>query len=402
MAASAGADKSEAAVVAATPAGISAPGVPYTPQELQAKFVGMTARDVYALLCKRAGCKVVSGVSALLPDKPGVWDVQELDLSRSYVGHRGAAALIEVCKLFEGLRSIRLRDNYLTNRTVWQLCKMAAFHPSLQAIDISCNDITWTAGMCLLELATVNKRIVAINAEDTQLKPKVLEIIAAQLRINAGSNNAAGDSGTPTANASAAASSRVGGLSGHVPTNHPTSVRQRALKRHYRDQAALLVGGHANVTRETRVPRAALIEGHKELQRLSGKDTEPKSAAFYDNLSRRARGETVDWEEYCLLLMLDDIVLDAKSVESLRAVFAKFDPHHAGHVAVSDLAAIMQSAYGSAPTPTEVAAMKAFYSADDTMTLTWDEFLLLMYDHGPTVGRLSTFHTSTPLRKVGP
>ena len=365
---------------------ISPPGMPYSSHELQMKFVDLTPRDVYALLCKRSGCKPVSTVSTMLPDKASVWDIQELNLSKTYVGHRGVVPIAELCKLLDSLKVLILSDNYLTNKSVWHVCKMAAFHPTLHTLDVSANDVTWTAGMSLLELAAINPRITVISVAGTALKPKVMDTIAAQLRKNA-------MSGSRPARR------------GHVPTNHPLSVRQRSLKRFFREAAAKEAGGHQHVGagREGRAARAVLAEGYRELLRLSGRETDiaKKPPAFFDAFVRRASGDTVDWEEFMLLVMLEDVTFDARQVEHLRTVFAHFDSDQGGYVLVADLPEAMSLAYGGVvPRPEEVAAMRDFYQADDTMTLSWDEMLLMFYDHGPSIGRLSSFHTHTPLKRL--
>src|SRR5687767_4055746 len=53
----------------------SQPSHAYNAADLQRQFVGMSARDVYALLCRRGNCRVISSVIEQLPEKPGVWEL---------------------------------------------------------------------------------------------------------------------------------------------------------------------------------------------------------------------------------------------------------------------------------------------------------------------------------------
>ena len=101
-----------------------------------------------------------------------------------------------------------------------------------------------------------------------------------------------------------------------------------------------------------------------------------------------------------VLVMLEDVSYDNKQVEQLKSIFTKFDTDGGGYVTFSELPDMMaQFHHNVFPTPEEIQAKMLYYAADETMTMTWDEFLLLMYDHGPVVGELSSFHTHTPLKK---
>ena len=173
-------------------------------------------------------------------------------------------------------------------------------------------------------------------------------------------------------------------------------MRLRALKRHYRDLCA------KDGSKDGRLPSRYLADGYKELLRLAGRETElaNKSPAFFEAFVARAPSDTVDWEAFMLLVMLDEQVYHEELVETLRAVFRAFDSDGAGYVELSDLGSMMASAYHAIPTDAEVQAKLAFFAADPTMTATWDEFLLMMHDHGPLVGELGSFHTATPLTRV--
>jgi Ca2+-binding EF-hand superfamily protein len=312
----------------------------------------------------------------LLPDKSGVWDTTELDLSRSYVGHRGVVPLTELCKLLHKLQKLNLSNNFLTNKSVWHVCKMAAFHPSLSSIDLSKNDVSWTAGMCVLELVSRNPVISAVDISHTLIKPAVADGISAQIRRNslAGSRHH---------------------RRGPKSTNHPLVIRQRALKRFFREALA------RDSTSDSRLPRSFLAEGYKEMLRLSGreKEVDQRSPNFFTAFVNRCPSETIDWELFMLLVMIEEPAVDSALIEKLRKVFDDFDPDSCGYVELADVKHILQAVNETEPSESEVDSKLAFYAADTSMTVTWDEFLLLMYDRGPVVGETTATMSATPMTK---
>jgi Ca2+-binding EF-hand superfamily protein len=355
---------------------LTQPGQAFNCTELQQQFFGLSARDVYALLCKRSGCDPVSAVTSLLPDKSGVWDTTELDLSRSYVGHRGVVPLTELCKLLHKLQTLNLSNNFLTNKSVWHVCKMATFHPTLSKINLSRNDISWTAGMCVLELVSRNPVVQFVDISQTLIKPAVAEGITSQIRRNslAGSRH-----------------HRRGAKS----TNHPLVIRQRALKRFFRESVA------RDGSADGRLPRSFLAEGYKEVLRLSGreKEVDQRSPSFFTAFVNRCPSETVDWELFMLLVMIEEPTVDFQLIERLRHVFDTFDPDTSGYVELADLKSIVQAVNESEPSDSEIESKLAFYAADTSMTVTWDEFLLLMYDRGPVVGEKTATLSATPMTR---
>jgi Ca2+-binding EF-hand superfamily protein len=360
---------------------LSPVGQPYDPTELQRSFTGMSARDVYTLLCKRCGCRAVGSVLSLLPEKPGEWfTVDELDLSRTYIGPRGAVPLMEVCKLLPALKYLNLNQNYLSNRSIYHVCKVALYHPTLSRLELGGNDISWTAGMSILELVTRNPRVTRVGLSDTLIYPNVQETILNQVRRNI------------------VAESR-GQRRGANPSNHPMTIRLRSLKRFFRDALAK----EGITAPDGRLPKTILLDGLKELMRLTGREVEleqKNSPAFYERFMRRVSSDSIDWETLMLVLLCEDVTVNSEAVEDLRAVFHHYDVDNVGYVGYSDLADMMTLLRrGSPPTKEEVQAKMAEFNADDTMTLNWDEFLLLLYDKGPAVGQLSTFHVHTPMRQ---
>ena len=358
---------------------LSPPGQPYDPTELQRAFAGMSARDVYTLLCKRCGCKAISSIIAVLPEKPGDWtSVTELDLSRTYIGPRGVIPLLELCKLFAGLTSINLSSNYLNNQSVWHVTKALIYHPAVQRIDLSGNEISWTAAMCVLELVTRNSNIIRVGLNDTLVLPKVVATINQQLRRNL----------------------IIGSRSnrrGPNPSNHPITIRLRSLKRFFREALA-----KEDNPADGRLPKTIVIDGLKECYKLTGKEQEleHRSAAFFERYLGRVETDTVDWETFMLIVLLEDVTVNPEAVDELRGVFKHFDVDDAGYVEYGDLKEMMTMLrHGAEPTDAEVLSKIEAHDADELMTMNWDEFLLLMYDKGPVVGELSTFHVHTPLKQ---
>jgi len=272
------------------------------------------------------------------------------------------------------LASINLSDNYLNNESVWHLCKMALYHPTLSSIDISCNPISWTGAMCMVELVNKNVHISRVSLMHTSMPPELVDAIGAQVLRNASIGSRKSRRGVN-------------------PCNHPTTIRQRALKRYFYDIAG---------KRDT-VNRSRLADGLKEMWKISGREREitQRTPLFYENFNKRATSDDVTWEEFLILIMLEDVLFNANYTERIRTVFNQFDVDGGGYVEVRELSNMMTylSSTMVPPKPEEVRAKMSFYDLDETMTLTWDEFLLLLYDHGPVVDTKAEL-TATPLTQL--
>jgi Ca2+-binding EF-hand superfamily protein len=346
------------------------PGEAFKVSELQSALSATSSRDVYALLCKKNNCRYIKAVASQFSDVPGAWNGPgSLDLSKTYVGRKGVIPIVEVCKLLPSLSSLILSNNFLTNESVWYICKVALFHPGLQELDLSFNAITWTAAMSVAELVTHNNRIHSVNLAGTSIAPQIVEAIRIQTIRNSASS---GRRTRKTPN----------------PCNHPITIRQRTLKRFFNDIAK----GSGTV------PSSALAEGLKEMWRISGREQEIAQCTsnFFELFNQRALSERIGWEPFMLLIMTES-QYNRAFVDALKRVFDEFDTDALGFVEVRELKDMMEQAdpHRTPPTAAELNARKSFYDLDDSMTLNWDEFLLLMYDHGPLMGTAMEF-TKTP------
>eukprot|EP00759_Apiculatamorpha_spiralis_P050264 PhF_6_TR4540/c0_g1_i1/m.6389 len=356
-------------------------GKPYQPTELQRRFIGMSLRDIYTLICKKQNCKANSGVLKSLSERVGDFDAQMLDFSHNYVGPRGVVPVVELTKLMPRLRTLNLADNYLDNKSIYFLAKAATFHPTLNTLDVSLNPLTWTAGMSILELVTRNTSITKVHVEHTMLKTKVTDAIIARCRLNLTEGNA------PRRQAK--------------PTNHQIAIHIRALKRTYRELSVA----------DGSVSKRAVIQGFKEYLKLKGQEVLIKELPVeaFEEVVRRTRCEgaegtqegTIDWECY-MLSVLTTQPYDSTAVANLRKVFQLYDVDGVGFVDAADMKQMLTVYCGNkgVPTDAEVKQRLDLLDADATMTLSWEEFLYIMWIHVPSdVGDVAILPTATPMTK---
>lgn len=343
---------------------LSPQGVAYSSSEIQRQFTGMSPREVYALLCKRRRCKLSSTFSAMLSDRVNGWDeTQRIDLSAAYVGPKGILVVVEICKILSSLRILVLSNNYLDNASILCLCRMAQFHPTLQKIDVSGNAITWTAGMCLLDLVTKNCLIDSVVVFNTLLRQNIIDLIQIQVRRNI-------------------AFQHRSRRRGPNPSNHPITIRLRSLKRFFNEVSA-------REGSDGRIPSSYIIDGVREMWKLTGREEELKQRPphFYEKLATRAPSSTVNWEIFMLLVMGEDVVYNAEYVSRVRYVFNAFDADASGYVETRDLAEILTCLNnGKPPTDEQVQVKRDLLDLDDEMSIGWDEFLLMIYDLGALKG----------------
>lgn len=369
---------------------LSPAGHPYSPADLQRQFVGMSARDVYALLCRRNNCRVISSVIEQLPEKPGVWDLAQLDLEKTYVGHRGLVPVIELCKLLHKLQSLSFANNYLTNKSVWFACQMLMFHPAVSSVSFACNDVSWTAGMCILELVTRNANVRAVDVTETLLQPKVAQAILTQIR-----RNVAGATGKEQKKRAQSSN----------PISHARAVRIRALKRLFRDLLSKK-GTPDSGGGSGKVPRECIAEGLVAQAALSGREREleQRGPDYIKSVASRAPAEMVDWESFLLLVLFPEMPLRREHVDSLRRLFNSVNSDGSGYVFAAELPAMLAAVLGHPPTPLELHSKLAYFGLqheDTVTTMTFDEFLVLVSEHGPEVGEHVTHATKTPMARQG-
>lgn len=330
----------------------------YNVQQLQAEFHVLPPSEAYRELCFRHQCKPINSVANLFSSCVGEWNVTtHLDFSQSYIGPKGVRPVVELCKRLPALKSFNCANNYLTNNAVYFISRMAAFHPSLERLELSFNEfISWTGGNFLYELTLCNSNIKEVGVLHTKIPPNVAEEIFRQSRCNC---------------------VLVYQAMGRPPkqSSHPEAIHLRAMKRFFNDM-------QENGT----VPASALVEGHRERCRILGEayDASKYTKAFYDELSSRLPQDNISWEAFIITLKLDGSVYNEEAVKKLRRLFLEFNMEPTaeldGFVEVRDLPAMCTRLNNEHAPSTVIKNMCDVLGLDDTMTLQWDEFLSLMYN----------------------
>eukprot|EP01065_Artemidia_motanka_P032876 TRINITY_DN39858_c0_g1_i1.p1 TRINITY_DN39858_c0_g1~~TRINITY_DN39858_c0_g1_i1.p1 ORF type:complete len:378 (+),score=91.84 TRINITY_DN39858_c0_g1_i1:103-1134(+) len=325
----------------------------------------MGARDVYTALCKEMKCRVNSNLAAALPSGADNFSIEVLDLSTNMVGPKGIVPIIQVAKLSPTLRKVDLRDNYLDNPAVRAVTLALLDHPAVESIDFSRNPISWSAGMSILELVTHNNMITHVGVDGTFLKERVIETISERTAQNL------------------AIQARKK-AKGPNPTNHPTTIRMRALKRLFNELLA-------REGQDGMVPRRCVVEGYKENMRMQSReqDLEMLSVAFYEELKRRCNADEhgmITWDTFLIISMVDDIGFSADEVDQIKTTFEKFDTDGNGFIDLFELRRVIEAVTGQVPTDSFVREKLLVYDADGSNTITLDEFLIMMVDKGPQPG----------------
>eukprot|EP00658_Telonema_sp_P-2_P009535 TRINITY_DN1355_c0_g1_i2.p1 TRINITY_DN1355_c0_g1~~TRINITY_DN1355_c0_g1_i2.p1 ORF type:complete len:235 (+),score=54.23 TRINITY_DN1355_c0_g1_i2:92-796(+) len=186
---------------------------------------------------------------------------------------------------------------------------------------------------------------------------------------------------------------------GANPSNHPLTLKQRALKRFFTECC------NALGVQNAKLPKQYIEKGVKEVLRLSGRDEDANQypTAVYSSIVSKAPTEEVGWDTFMLLSMCDNATMDSGVISKLRFIFDAFDIGHVDYVDAKDLVDMMTCMHnGVAPTPEEVATKKAYFDLDDTMTIHWDEFLLMLYDNNTiSTGERLTVALESPIGTVG-
>nr|CCC89272.1 unnamed protein product [Trypanosoma congolense IL3000] len=330
----------------------------YNVQQLQGEFHVLPPCEAYRELCHRHQCKPINTVAKLFSSRIGEWNATtHLDFSRSYIGPKGVHPVVEMCKRLPALRVFNCADNYLTNNSVYLITRMAMFHPGLEQLELSGNEyISWTGGNFLSELALSNNNIREIGILHTTIPVDVAEDIFQQTRRNCVLSYQAMDRPPK-------------------PSRHPDAIYVRSMKRLFMEKQE---NGMA--------PASVLVDGHRERLRMFGMehDITLYTETYYNDLCRRAPQDKISWEAFLIILMLDGSVYNEQVVKRLLNVFLEFNMEPKagveGFVDARDLAAIYARLYGERPSPSDVEKMYGVLELNDTMTLQWGEFLLLMYN----------------------
>eukprot|EP01062_Namystynia_karyoxenos_P066070 TRINITY_DN60088_c0_g1_i1.p1 TRINITY_DN60088_c0_g1~~TRINITY_DN60088_c0_g1_i1.p1 ORF type:complete len:371 (+),score=91.94 TRINITY_DN60088_c0_g1_i1:80-1192(+) len=339
------------------------------------RWTGMGAQGVYVALCKELRCKVNSEFAAVLPDAPGDFSVSAIDLSRNIVGPKGVVPVMEVARLSLGLRSVNLGDNYLDNPAVRAVTLALKEHPAVESVDFSRNPISWTAGMSILELVTANHSITHVGLERTFLKPNIIETIQAQTQRNR----------------ELQAKRKAKGPN---PTNHPLTIRMRALKRLFHD---LVVQEGTN----GRIPKRCIVDAYKENMRMQSREAELEqhSVAFYEELKRRCNADEeglIGWETFLVVSMIDDVGFQQGEIDRIKETFHRFDADGNGYIDLFELRTLLTEATGQPPTEEYVKEKMTMFDADGSHTITLDEFIVMTVDRGPTAGGVTLVPQAPP------
>lgn len=154
----------------------------------------MSLNELYKQVCITRGVKCNSQVYAKLPDNSGDGFV-EWNLAGNIVGTKGASAIIAVIKNhLPRLTTLNFSGNNLGSSVTKDLLDNLVEHPSLTSIDLSNNDIR-LGGPELVELLKRNRRISALNLEETHLRPLFMRLVEIQLKKNGGALSSASNGG---------------------------------------------------------------------------------------------------------------------------------------------------------------------------------------------------------------
>ncbi|KAH9601118.1 hypothetical protein LSM04_001745 [Trypanosoma melophagium] len=356
----------------------STAGVPYNVQQLQSEFHALSPREAYRELCQRFQCRPISAVAAMFPDRIGEWNkTTELSFARLYVGPKGVRPVVELCKRLPDLKSLNFADNYLTNDSVYFITRMAIHHPSLERIELSDNEfISWTGGTYLAELVVRNTNVKEVGVRHTALPQPVAEAVFEQTRRNCVLAFHASGS-TPR------------------PSIHPAVIHLRAMKRYFKE-----------VQQNGTVPAAALVDGLRERMRILGQERDFGAFTddFFEQLRARAPQELITWEMFIVLLRLDGTEYDDVLIKKLQRVFMEFNMEPSagmeGFIEARDLAAVHARLYGEPVSSEEAKHLCSLIGVDETMTIHWDEFLMIMYVRGPKETYNALSWTRTPLEHL--
>uniref|UniRef100_A0A7S1N509 EF-hand domain-containing protein n=1 Tax=Eutreptiella gymnastica TaxID=73025 RepID=A0A7S1N509_9EUGL len=321
------------------------------------EYEGMSAVAIYEKECKRHGCKCNSALLKQLPKTPEVFDSLEIDLSNNMVGTKGILAVLEVVKLSYKLKKFNLRDNYLDNAAINQIVNALKDHPAITHLDVSNNPISWTAGMCLLDLVDSNGTITRLDIGGTHIRDDIVKMIQQKIEMN--------QRGKVTRMAK--------------PINSHAGIRLRALKTLY-----------AQIHKKERHPgykvhKKNIVKGWKENKRLQGMEAECEQPdSFWVELQMCCTpdaNDLIQWEAFMLISMCNDVSYAEKDVKHLREEFKKWDKDSNGYIDLLELRDMMTELCGGRePSHDEVLSLMSMFDADMDNTTNWDEFCLMMYE----------------------
>ena len=156
-------------------------------------------KELYKTITGTQGVKCNSQVYASLPNDAGD-DFVEWNLSGNVVGTKGAAVILSmIASSVPQLQSLNLSGNNLGSAVTKDVLQHLVNHPNIVSIDLSKNDIR-LGGPELVELLKRNRKITALNIEDTHLRPLFVRLIQIQLQKNGGVVASSGGDGASSKN----------------------------------------------------------------------------------------------------------------------------------------------------------------------------------------------------------
>eukprot|EP01012_Entosiphon_sulcatum_P064292 TRINITY_DN93077_c0_g1_i1.p1 TRINITY_DN93077_c0_g1~~TRINITY_DN93077_c0_g1_i1.p1 ORF type:complete len:358 (-),score=55.67 TRINITY_DN93077_c0_g1_i1:83-1156(-) len=320
-------------------------------------YEGWPARDIYTHRCKAHNCRVNSGVTKLLASATPA-EFTEIDFTQNMLGSKGLLPVLDVLRLCNNLKKLTVRDNYLDNGAIHKLAEALKTHPAVTFLDVGCNPVSWTAGMSLLDLVTCNPQIRTVLMDDTHIKPSIIETIQKKAQQNQ------------------TVSKRPPQDQKGKPSQSSISTRLRALKKIFQE-----IAKRENLGGKVHKKNVAL--GYEENMRLKGLTPNLKPSDI-QQLQQRCNADShgfIDWEAFLLISLSDDISYDANDVRRLHAEFDKWDANKNGQIEPRELRTMMANLNGGdAPREEDIQQLLRTYDSDNSNSLSWDEFLIMMYE----------------------
>eukprot|EP01006_Ploeotia_vitrea_P054824 TRINITY_DN67927_c3_g3_i1.p1 TRINITY_DN67927_c3_g3~~TRINITY_DN67927_c3_g3_i1.p1 ORF type:complete len:555 (+),score=78.87 TRINITY_DN67927_c3_g3_i1:47-1711(+) len=145
-----------------------------------------SVQDIYKEMCKRLEIRVNPKVLTILSPVAADFDVMdEINVSKNYIGPRGALALLPVLAVCSKLVSLNLQGNSLDDDTGLKLVRVLAAHNSkLTELNLSHNDVGFATGKALLTLTKRNVQLRQIDLEHTLIVDPLRTKIYREARKN--------------------------------------------------------------------------------------------------------------------------------------------------------------------------------------------------------------------------
>eukprot|EP00759_Apiculatamorpha_spiralis_P030053 PhF_6_TR31855/c0_g1_i1/m.47244 len=143
--------------------------------------VGPVALE-YESLCRQNNCRVDRVIRSQLTLPPQ--RIDELDLSRTFVGPKGFKAFVKVIPMCPVVEVINVSNNGLTNECILELCSVLRDNRTVTALNVSGNPIDFHSGKALIDLVEFNNHIARVEADDTDMYDVVVDRLLMSVREN--------------------------------------------------------------------------------------------------------------------------------------------------------------------------------------------------------------------------